>query len=209
MVNHILSKSEYSNYKEAIFNKLKDESDDSVKFIDGFINITNNLSVFIKTLCSVWFNIWEFIDLHSNFLVERKTTYLKYILEHASISDLVSISENSNLTKVITNDPEFLSIIPNKEKIKSIIAKLYVRFPAINFGNSPNDLLDFIYENDNYQLNPEMQKEIIKFNGNFNQVAYDNSNFGCVKKSNCDLLIQRIESHIDDYLENIYLLTSA
>lgn len=195
----------YSMQLENVFSKLQDESEVSIGFVDGFYNASGNLEKFVNLLCSHWANIWDFTESNNAYADEQKNKVFVYILEYADIHSIKQIASQSNFVQKILEDSEFFGIISNVEKLKTIIKELRIKFIIINFSNSHVDLLEYIYRNRFYSLNPYMVKLIIQNFGVFNQVSYDNSNYSSVLESKCDDLIEHVNHSINIYVENIYL----
>ena len=210
ILDYLLSYSDkYDSQLESIFNKLKDESKISVEFIKGYFETTQTLDEFIKILCNKWSNIWGFIESNPDFSEDLKNAILKSIIEYGDIKAIVEISKQSSLTNLILSDPLFLNITENHDRLKKVIEELKIRFSKIDFENSSDEMLSFIYKGNYYQLNFEMVASIIKKFGEFNQVEFDNSNYFAIKTSKADQLIQYVEANIDDYIENVYLKVST
>lgn len=194
----------YENQLSSVFNKLKDESNASTEFINGFIETSENLESFIRNLCKNWLNIWGYISSESSYTDEDKLKYLKLILEYADLSSIKEIAKKSNLEQTILRKKDFLSIVQNEDKLKKIIEDLQLFFSDIDFQNSPDSLLQFIYENNYYHIDISIIVPIIKKFGKFDQVAFDNSNYAAILKSECSHLISCIEDNIELYIENVY-----
>jgi len=210
ILDYLLSYSDkYDSQLESIFNKLKDESKISVEFIKRYFETSQKLDEFIKILCNKWSNIWGFIESNPDFSEDLKNAILKSIIEYGDIKAIVEISKQSSLTNLILSDPLFLNITENHDRLKKVIEELKIRFSKIDFENSSNEMLSFIYKGNYYQLNFEMVASIIKKFGEFNQVEFDNSNYFAIKTSKADQLIQYVEANIDDYIENVYLKVST
>ncbi|MCD8434799.1 hypothetical protein LNJ03_05775 [Tenacibaculum dicentrarchi] len=188
-----------------IFTKLKDESSTSIQFINGFIERTENLSLFIKTLCDYWINIWEHYVNNISYSEEQLNKILKYIIEFANISSIDEIEKQSNIKNHLLNNLDFLNIISNNNKLKSVITQLNLKFIDLDFENSPENLLDFIYKNDHYEFNKNIVSKFIKKYGKFEQMSFDNSNYTAVKNSKANNLISYINTNIDNYVKNLYL----
>jgi len=201
----LYNSSSYTNQLQAVFNKLKDESSASIEFINGFIETSENLGIFVKTLCKHWINVWAFIIEDSFYTNEDKLIYFKLILEYAEISSIKEIAKQSNLEQTILRKKDFLSIIQDEDKLVQIIQELGLFFTDIDFQNSPESLLEFIYESSFYQIDTSIIVPIIKKFGKFDQVAFDNSNYTAILKSECPYLIECIESNIQLYIEVLYL----
>ena len=210
ILDYLLAQSDkYNSQLESIFNKLKDESKISIEFVKGYFETSQKLDEFIKILCNKWINIWGFIESNPDFSEDLKNDIFKSLIEYGDIKAIVEISKQSSFTKLILSNPLFLNIIDNKEKLKNVIEELKISFNKIDFENSSDEMLSFIYMGNYYQLNIEMIALIIKKFGEFNQVEYDNSNYFAIKTSKAEQLIQYIDDYIDDYIENVYLKVST
>lgn len=206
----LLSNSDkYDTQLDSIFNKLKDESKISIEFIKGYFETSQNLEEFIKMLCNKWSNIWGFIESNLDFSNDLKNDILKSIIEYGDIKAIIEISKQSSLIKLILSDSLFLNIINDYDKLKKVIEELKIIFNNIDFENSSDEMIFFIYKGNYYQLNIGMVTSVIKKFGEFNQVEFDNSNYFAIKTSKADQLIQYVETTIDDYIENVYLKIST
>ncbi|MBD3583598.1 YobI family P-loop NTPase [Flavobacterium selenitireducens] len=199
----------YNSQLESIFNKLKDESKISIEFIKGYFETSQKLDEFTKMLCNKWSNIWGFIESNPDFSEDLKNTILKRIIEYGDVKAIIEISKQSSLTKLILSDPLFLNITENHDQLKKVIEELKISFSKIDFENSSDEMLSFIYKGNYYQLNIEIVASVIKKFGEFNQVEFDNSNYFAIRTSKADQLIQYVEANIDDYIENVYLKIST
>ncbi|MBE7697443.1 YobI family P-loop NTPase [Tenacibaculum finnmarkense] len=188
-----------------IFTKLKDESSTSIQFINGFIERTENLSLFIKTLCDYWINIWKHYVNNVSYSEEQLTKILKYIIEYANVSSIGEIEKESNLKNYLLHNLDILNIISDNDKLKSIITELDLKFIDLDFEKSPKDLLEFIHKNDHYKFNKNIVSKFMKKYGEFEQMSFDNSNYTAIKNSKSDNLIDYINTNIEDYVKNLYL----
>lgn len=194
----------YKNQINAIFLKLKDESIISIEFIIGYYDASENLMNFIKILCDKWSNIWNFINNEKVISDSYKDKIFISIIEYADVPSILSISKKSDLRNQILSNPLFLSITTDHRKLKNIINELDIKFNLIDFKNSPDEMLNYIYLNNFYQINVEMIKAIIKKFGEFNQVSFDNSNYTMIKNSKSIQLIEYVDENINNYIKHIY-----
>lgn len=210
LLDYLLShSSNYNKQIEAIFSKLKDESKESIEFIKGYFEISQKQEVFVNLLCSKWLNIWGFIESNPVFLENLKQNIFKSIIEFGDINSMQAIAKQSSFKRVIVSNSQFLTITENYTKLKKVIEELDINFNDIHFENSPDEMLNFIYEKNYYELNIGMVTSIIKKYGKFNQVEFDNSNFSLIRNSKANQLIQNIEKNINKYIEDIYLIISS
>lgn len=199
----------YKNQINAIFSKLKDESVISIEFIVGYYDASQNLMKFIRTLCEKWSNIWNFISNDNIISDSYKNKIFKSIIEYADINSIKAISNKSDLINQILLKPLFLSITTDHKKLKNVIKELDIKFNYLDFKNSSDDMLMYIYKNNHYQFNIEMIKSIIKKFGEFNQVEFDKSNYAMIKNSKAVHLEEYIEQNINNYINKVYLKIST
>ncbi len=202
LLDFLLSNNKQKIKRDTIFIQLKNEIQKSVNFIDGFIQYTSQIELFIQLLCKQWTNIWNYIENESGFSEEKKANYFKLIIDHADIKDIKAIFDNYK--SIISNNKNFLSITKNTKKIKEIIKILIIRFEDTE-ESSPKDLLEFIYSENYYSLNPTMLKSILTFYSVFNQNEFDEKNYSTIKQSKIEPLIKNIEKNINEYISSIYL----
>lgn len=199
------NQSQYSSQIEALFIKLKDESTASITFIKAYFTTSQILEKFIELLASFWPNIWNFLSSDPSVMELDKKGYFKYILNYATAEDILKISSNSDLKNEILQDKYILNVISKEDKIREIVINLDLKFVELDFQNISESLLNFIYQNNFYELNPFMLKFFIKKYGNFDQQDFDNSNYMAIQQSDCLVLIEYVEKHINFYIDFVYL----
>lgn len=201
----LLNSHNYNIQINSVFTRLRDESKITSDFIKGYYEITPNLEKFIQKLCDKWTNIWEFIASSPDYSNELRTSIFKNILEFAELDTIKDIAQQSSFKTKILSDSLFLNNIENIEKLKKIIELLNLSFSKIDFENSNDEMLTYVYENSLYNINVQLISQFIKKFGVFNQVDFDNSNYFAIKNSESKLLIQYLELNFEKYIENIYL----
>lgn len=206
LLDFLLKNSETNTRQlEYIFTKLKDESSVSIQFINGFFERTENLNSFIQTLCNYWFNIWGYYVNEVSYSDEQLNKLLENIIEYADIESVKKIDKQSNLKNYIIKDPEFLNITSNSDKLKNVITELQLKFIDLDFDNSPEKILDYVYHNNHYEFNYKIVRKFVKKYGEFEQVSFDNSNYSSIKNSKANNLISYVQVKIADYIKNLYL----
>ncbi len=195
----------YPDHLDLVFSKLKDESESSIKFFKYFFENSGEMKPFFKYLCKHWGNIWSYIEEKSVFPDEDKRKVFEYILDFAEVSSIVEIAKDSKLEKKILEDPEFLTIIPSQEKLKEIFQELELLFTSLDFDSSPDELLEYILENNHYDLIPEMLRGMILKFGEYDEETFENANYSAIKESKCDNLISYVEEFIDEYISKTFL----
>ena len=202
LLDFLLSKKKQKTETNTFFKQLINESKESISFIDGYIDYSSNIESFIKTICKKWTNIWRYLENESNFSEEKKEKYFKLIIEHADTNDIKNIFDNYK--SIISENKSFLNLSKNQTKLKDIIKTLDIKFKEI-LDSSPKELLDYVYSNNYYSINPIMVKNFLLFNKVFKQEDFNNKNYTCIKQSQIESLINYIESNIDEYISSVYL----
>jgi hypothetical protein len=205
LVDFLLENSKYISLTDKIFNKLKDESDTSIRFIDGFVDISKNIQLFIEKLIKIWPEVWQFLQTKSNFTEERKDIYFKLIIEHGKVNILSKMYGNTIFKKSLLERKDFLNVIPAVEKLKQIVESLKIKFTDLDITETPKELIEVIYQNNFYEINIPMIKLLLKSNNNFNEIDFDTKNYFSIKNSGCEKLEDYINSDINTYVENVYL----
>lgn len=211
LIDYLLSKSTNKSTRSRILKSLSNETAHSISFIDGYINESKQLPVFIKELASVWIGMWNYINDKSNFTSDRINHYFKLILEHVDMSDLKRISQQSNFIDIIQSDANFLSILKDGSRIKQIIKELNIKFEDLNLENSPKDLVDFVFEGDYYPLDELMITNWVNFKGEFDAKEFDEQNYSLISNQpeNLQNLIDYINGNLSTYITNVWLKLNA
>jgi hypothetical protein len=229
LVNHIienmLEHKIYKDYYDLIIEQLCNESEKSVSFIDNYINnlavednivvldennITSTKDIFKKSIYSEWSNIWNVFTSEYIFSKEKMDIYLINILDLAEITEIERMNIDSVLSNSISNMSDFLNLNfsyneNNISKISEVLEKLNVKFKFLNKPLRKLKLVDFIYENNLYEINKEMIDLIIGRYSSIKIEDLEKCNYTKIKQSNCKYLISYIDDNIKEYIENVFL----
>ena len=208
----------YLHYKNAIFNLLANDSDNSEDFITSFLflNMIPTISWedwrnywlplqssdFVKEICSYWSNIWKYYSAEES---NKRKLVFYLIIQDANVTDIKAIADKSNLKQYISEQKEFCDIIYDKEKIKQILKTLDIKFIDLDLTATSDDLLNYIIENNHYAINIPMFRIVLPKKIISNRTDINIRNYYAIKNSNCKYLIKYIDDNISEYIENIYL----
>jgi len=202
LVDTILVSSRYEEEKELLFRQLCNEKEQTIKFIENFVDRTGNIELFICGLCKYWRSIWSYINLKSFYSDEKKEKYFRLIIKYAEVADIVAIFNQDK--EYINNYADFLNIHDNQAKIEKIIEGLDLRFNSIDI-DSPESLLRYVFEGCHYAINSEMIKSCLVFNQQFDEESFGKRNYSAIVASGCLQLIDYIEANISEYIESVFL----
>lgn len=188
--------------KERLFKQLSNQSTSSIRFIEGFVEITTDIKVFIQNLCEYWQNIWIYIESESLFDDAKKNKYFTLIIKYAKVEDIKSIF--SSHQSLLNKRADFLQITNDEKKLKKVIEKLDIKFEAINF-DSPAILIDYVYIGNYYSISKELIEMLLKHYKKFDVDKFSTANFSSIMTSSLDSMIDYIGMNLDVYINSVYL----
>jgi len=188
--------------KNRLFKQLSNQSPRSISFIDGFIEITTDIKVFIQTICEYWNNIWTYIETDSFFDDSKKNKYFIQIIKYAKVEDIKLIFSSHH--DLLNKRPDFLQIIEDEKKLKKIIEKLELKFENIN-ADSPSSIIDFVFKGNYYAPNREMIEMLLKHYKKFDSGIFATANFTSIMTSSLDSMIDYISNNLEQYIDSVYL----
>lgn len=197
----LVSNDEYLNQREKLLLQLSTGNETSLKFIDGFLQITQYKEEFIRLICKVWPKIWDTVLSAPVFTTEDHFRYLELILNHASIEDISVILQN-DLFRFNSNAAPLL-LIKSEDRTKEIIKTLNLRVNDIPL-ELPEKIKDFIVDNRYYSIQISSLKSIFIRNEEFNLQEFEQKNWSAVLSSNQTSVIEYIKSDLNTYIENVF-----
>lgn len=210
LLNFIISNLErYKVHYETIIEQLSNEKDTSKEFIDGYITLNKDTSIFINSIGKKWEDIWKFIYKESNYDTNKVDDYLIKLIGSLEVEDLLNINKDSLLSEYISEKEDFLIITSSKidsKKIKELLEKLSIKFKYIDINLVEKDIIDYIYNENLYSINQRMIKLLIGlYNHKIDLDKLENCNYTTIKESQCENLIKYIEENITLYIEEVFL----
>lgn len=202
LLDFLLTRSDYIKEKERFIGFLANESEDSISFIDGFIEASANKHIFINLLCKQWSRIWEYINSESKFLDDKKTSYFRMIIEYADVKDIKSIFDGNE--NIFYQKESFLVDLQNTPKVIAIIKTLDLRLRKIH-EDVPLEVLEYIYLNNSYEINPENLRLILRIKKAPGFEAFETENYKCIHESKLGNMIDYVESNLSEYIKMAYL----
>jgi hypothetical protein len=195
--------------KENLFKKLSDESEESITFVENYLNSEKVESAFLEQLFEVWKTVWSYIEGKSKSDSERKEKYFQFIIEHGTVESIKAIADHSDFTEYISSKKKFLNNKIGQEKIQKIIKSLEIFLEDIP-QDIDDEMLKFIHEGSFHTIGTSIVKMILsRFDGNYSEELFNKKNYSLILKSNCKELRDDLETHIDSYVEAIFLSSSS
>lgn len=206
----------YNIYKlnyDHIVNLLITKKERAVKFIDEYISDEDrSIDIFIKQLTKNWEHFLYFINEESNYDINKKYRYLRLILTHVELKDIMN-QNHSTLIELICNNPSFLSMVDiqsKKElevKICSVLKKLDIKFEKLDASTETTEkIFDYIYDNNLYKINIQNLEQMLeRYSNNNDKETFRTQNYKAISTSGCHNLIEYINENINEYVKAVYL----
>lgn len=197
--------SRYPTQLDNFLKGLSNETLNSTKFFIGYMEHGAFPDIFIKTIAIHWSNLWNFFESGTTMQNSMREVLYKTILRAATIESITSIVSKSNFKEVMLNDKNLLMRGQDEKHIKDLLKKLNFKLKTIDIKDLSDSLLSYVYENNMYELNPEMIGIMMRQFGEFNNATFNTSNYTAVVNSKATNLINYVQSDFDYYVETCYL----
>lgn len=199
------------NLLHSIFLTLKDESENSVRFIDTYLDYAtdSNKDFFLSKLVEYWKNFYAYISQKPFYIPEK---YISNIFKALTLDQINELNNNSYFESDIR---EMIDLKPinfsdsTKNKVEEFLKKNEIRFTNLVYQKDHKHLFDFIYDNNLYELNFNMIELFIS-NNKTNDVDLNKlktANFTTIKDSGCEKMIDFINDYeqINSYVDCVFL----
>ena len=198
-------KTRYPAQLDNFLKGLSDETQNSTKFFIGYMEQGAFPDTFIKTIATHWPNLWNFFQSGTVMQETIKEVLYKTILRAATPESIFTIVSKSNYKEVMLNDKKLLMPGQDEKHVKDLLKKLNLKLKTIDTKDFSESLLRFVYENNMYELNPEMIEIMMKQFSEFDYATFNTSNYTAIVNSKATNLIDYVQSDLDYYVETCYL----
>ncbi len=207
LLEYLLTEDDDTEKLNIFIKQLADGSEESWNFINDFIDRTQCKEKFIKLLASVWNDMWNYIVQDVALTYERKIFYLSLLISEVNISRLSEMNGGHKINDFIVNNADILqqlSCVPNS-KIISLIENIVIKFKNVLIENVSDEVLDYIFENQYYELNSIMIQRIVEFKNNTLTSGLNTYNYTTIIALGYEPLIEFVRENLKNYVETIVL----
>jgi len=169
MVDYVLEKGASLAVKN-LFEKLKDQSQESMDFIKAFVERNKHLDLFFKHICEDNDEFWNSLVADDAITKEKQYKYLVNMLKYADVEDIAKMNMDlvddedeeddtlDSLAGFLTRDVDSLKKISEapSDKVIALIEKLEIEFGDVDIQGVDENIQNFIIENWAYVLNSKM-----------------------------------------------------
>lgn len=206
LINFLIENNEPNSILE-LFEQFNNQTERTNNFIENYLLSGKYISEFVKYICISFHGFWDLIEALS-LSIDDKDFVLKKILLNVDFEDVIKLNENKKLYNYISNKADFLNLINEKsENVENILKQLEIKFKFPLDCNVNEDLFDFIYKNNLYEINEKMIEHVV-IEKTEEDIVVDNlktSNYSTILDSKCNYLIKYINGKIESYIYNVFL----
>lgn len=189
-----------SDVKNKILEQFQNITDEKLDFVDSYLENSELSKKFIKSLLLEKNNLWEKCYLKNSDNSDYIDGWLKIILSNQKFL----LNTDDSFVAYINSHDKFYkvySLLENNHK-ESLIS-LKVRFKNID-NNCSKDFIDFLLENNLYDINENMLKLILLNTLNSCENYFDRF-LTILEDENLTLMKKNIYNNFEAYINNIYI----
>lgn len=211
LLEYLLSNSSKEIDKNKLDNfiqQLADEEKENWSFIDAFVRKTNNRKKFINLLALKWENMWIFLTEKAALTYNRQIEYFKWLCESLQVEELLKLNKDRAFEQFFEENEDILMQLKdvNINYLEKIIEKLEMHFYKLNIEGVDKKLLDFVFDNNYYNINKYMIDTILIYkNSEINENDLNKKNYTMIMTSGYDCLINNVFANIEEYVKEIIL----
>lgn len=208
LLEYLLSIDGETKKRDTFIKQLADNTEESWNFIDEFMDKTQYKERFIGLLARIWDNMWNYIEQNMVLTYQRKILYLSLILNEITTERLSALNENGGVTNFIEDNTDILQQLVSVQDCKMIAAieTLQITFRNIFIKNVQEEIIEYIFENQYYELNSVMIQRVVEFKNSMLVSKLDTQNYTTIIALGYKPLIDRVQMNINDYVVNVVLL---
>lgn len=206
-MEYLLSEEEDIEKRTVLMGQLSDETVESWKFIDEFINQTQYKERFIQILAMRWKNMWNYIVQDITITYERKIFYLRLLVDNVDSKRLFELNDEHNISSFIETNADILQHLSSiqDQKVISLIKTLGISFTNVAIENVSEKVLRYVFENQCYELNSTMIRSIVEFEDDTMLSDLDTRNYTTIISLGYEPLIKYIQENLNQYVKEIML----
>ena len=207
LLEYLLSEEEDIEKRTVLMGQLSDETVESWKFIDEFINQTQYKERFIQILAMRWENMWNYIVQDITITYERKIFYLRLLVDNVDSKRLFELNDEHNISSFIETNADILQHLSSiqDQKVISLIKTLGISFTNVAIENVSEKVLRYVFENQCYELNSTMIHSIVEFEDDTMLSGLDTRNYTTIISLGYEPLIKYIQENLNQYVKEIML----
>lgn len=222
LFDYMILQKEKSRKYDVMIQQIVNRSAKSKEFIKAYLEREVNTEIFIQELCRNSDSIWFDIVTDNSVLEGRKYNYLNLILCNVDISDIEKNDYNvedeiqGSICSFISSHDDILQKLENVpvEKMIQVIKSLNICFKRLNFQgvnrkNMKRMIMEYIYDNQFFELNHLMMENLFKLKNPFCISDLYTANYKMVRRLKYEPLTRKVHNEFAEYVQTFILDTET
>ena len=208
VLEYLLATTECDDKLAAVIKQLSDGSELSWQFVDEFVMQTSHLPRFIRLLATSWEQMWAHIYHDPVLTYSRKAYYLSLLFTNAGVDTVLALNgKDMYISRFFEEHEDILQQLSSVEPeiMVSIIPKLDISFSNLKIEGVDSDVLNCIFDNCFYKINPEMIHNVVAYKNATLCSQLQKQNYTTIISLGYVPLIEYVRSNLPFYIDNIVL----
>lgn len=209
LVNYLVKTTDNTEnkvYTDTLFQNLASLSEKSIEFLDTCLELSLEFKAIITRLAETQTELWDCIFGRVDISVEIKDKYFVGIFESANDSSIAEQNENHCVNQYFETDPHILTrLSPYDSLVKNIIESCGIRFRKLSYDLSSRDLIEWVFENDYYELTDEMIELAFILKDSPNTENLSTRHYSALRELGYQPLLNKVHENFDQYLTDFVL----
>ncbi len=202
--------SEKHSKSRILFRYLSGDEENINQFILAYIvGGSESLGLFIKNIVKYKPSFWVYLKQKSLLPEEKIKDIVKLVFEFAEKQDIESFEDMHSLAAYIEKMPDLLSFASSLKKTDSLEYFIKSQNLLIEYLQNPESssmpFLEYVYENNLYELNQHNIDTIVRWKAPENNRSLYPNYYSSLYRLNIEKLFAYIESNFKEFVENVLL----
>lgn len=191
---------------DTLFQNLASLSGEAVEFLDTCLERSLEFNSIITRLADTQPELWDCIFGRVDISVEIKDKYFVGIFQSVNDSTIAEQNENHCVNRYFEADPHILTrLSPYDFLVKKVIESCGIRFRKLSYDLSSRDLIEWVFENDYYELTDEMIELAFILKDSPNTKDLSTRHYSALRKLGYQPLLNKVYKNFDQYLTDFVL----
>lgn len=179
-------------------------------FIKGYISRNSNLPIFIKTLSHQYVGFVKNIAESEVVSETARFYYYALVFRYADLDDIEALNNYEDcdcISYMLVSEPKALAYLVEVpcERMLQVIERLSISFVNIDVTGVNDDVLNYIFENNLYQLNLQMQRALYTWKYPETVEKLETENYTVTQNNVYTPFLNRIHNDFENYVSSFVI----
>ncbi len=203
------NKNKYKKEYKTLFQQLSNNSELSKEFILDYMQDRKSDKDFLEGIIIEWSEFWKYLTIRGKLDPVLKEEIFYQILSVCNEDTIIQSNYGNHMNETMVMLSNWRTLNSNQNivsKFKNIIQKLDIKFHLTNYIDIDDELLNYFYENNYYELTQHTINNLINAKCNtIDQDQFKNAHLSTIKTIELKGLLGYINTNINIYIKNVFL----